>query len=66
MPKYRVGDMLIRHGVGDKVRELLPGTIVELSEPEAAAIGKSIEPVEAKKTGAAAAAEKQTADPKAK
>ncbi|RJP17904.1 MAG: hypothetical protein C4529_13930 [Deltaproteobacteria bacterium] len=45
MPKYRVLDMHIRHGVGKEVRELTPGSIVELTAEEAARIGKTIEPV---------------------
>ena len=45
MAKYRVLDMHIRHGVGKEVREFAPGSLMDLSPEEAAAIGKSIEPV---------------------
>lgn len=45
MAKYRVGDMLIKLGVGKEVRELLPNTVVELTADEAALVGKSVVPV---------------------
>ena len=45
MGQYRVLDMHIRHGVGDKVREYAPGDLMDLTPAEAKIIGKTIVPV---------------------
>ena len=60
MPKYKVLDMHIRHGVGEKVTDFAPGSIVELSAAEAAAIGTSIEPVVEEDAEGAPATVKET------
>lgn len=50
MPKYRVVDIHIRHGVGKEIREYAPGSLIELTEEEAAKLGASVTPVSAKET----------------
>ena len=53
MPKYKVLDMHIRHGVGKEIRELAPGDTVDLTPEEAATIGKSVEPIPSGETDGA-------------
>lgn len=62
MAKYRVLDMLIRLGVGDKVRELLPDTVVELTAEEAALVGKSVAPVSPEEAGEGGSSLKKAAE----
>lgn len=60
MAKYRVLDMHIRHGVGDKVREFAPGDTMDLSPEEAALIGKFIEPISLEEADGAPATVQET------